>query len=293
MPEPDSPFPDSPSTVSVVVPTRDRPGPLARCLDALAAQSVSGESVPDLEVVVVDDGSRDAGAVAAVVEVHPFARLVRAGGDGPAVARNRGAEAATGDIVCFTDDDCRPVPGWVAALVRAVAAGRGAVAGPTVVGADQGRCSSAAQVVTNHLVTESLSGSGETVGFAPTCNLAVRADVARSFPFDEGFPLAAGEDREWCARVTAAGHPIGFVPDAVVHHHPDLDLRRFWRQQARYGRGAAHLRARVPDEGLAEPAFYARLLRAGVREGPVVGALVVLAQAATAAGVLRARIAPA
>ena len=67
--------------VSVVVPTRDRPDRLAICLAALERQTV-----PELEIVVVDDASRDAAAVAAVVAAAPRARLVRGTGRGPAAA---------------------------------------------------------------------------------------------------------------------------------------------------------------------------------------------------------------
>ena len=51
--------------ISIVVPTRDRPEALARCLGALASQDLDG-----IEVVVVDDGSRDRGAVEAVASAH-------------------------------------------------------------------------------------------------------------------------------------------------------------------------------------------------------------------------------
>ena len=106
--------PDGPA-VSVVVPTRDRPSQLDACLAAIEAQTARS-----YEVVVVDDGSVDAAAVSAVVARAPHARLVRGGGRGPAAARNLGAAAARGPVLCFTDDDCRPEPGWIEALVAGV-----------------------------------------------------------------------------------------------------------------------------------------------------------------------------
>ena len=106
--------------VSVVVPTRDRPESLRRCLGALRAQDLA-----ELEVIVVDDGSRDRGAVeAALAGAAPGVRLLRTPGRGPAAARNRGVRAATGEVVCFTDDDCEPEPGWARLL-----AGRSRVTG--------------------------------------------------------------------------------------------------------------------------------------------------------------------
>lgn len=272
------------SAISVVVPTRDRPEALARCLAALAAQTVA-----PTEVVVVDDRSRDPKAVARVAATagRGRVRLVAGQGRGPAAARNLGARSASAPLVAFTDDDCRPDPGWLAALREGFADGADVVAGPTVVGEPASAATRAAQVVTNHLVEASLDPVAGTVGFAPTCNLAARAEVLARFPFDESFPAAAGEDRDWCDRATAAGTAIRYAPGALVRHHPELDLRRFWRQQVRYGEGAHRYRAAARGRGLPSPRFYVDLLAKGARQGPAVGALVVLAQVATAVGLSR------
>ena len=117
-------------TASVVVPTRDRAAGLARCLDALAKQQVES-----LEVVVVDDGSRDRAALDEALERLPTARCLHTVGAGPAAARNLGARAATGDVVCFTDDDCEPAPGW-AGLLATAAGETGVAAGRTVAPGD-------------------------------------------------------------------------------------------------------------------------------------------------------------
>ena len=264
--------------VTVVVPSRDRPEALAACLAALADQTL-----PDVEVVVVDDASRDRAAVAAVA-AEAGVRLVRADGRGPAAARNRGAADASSPLLAFTDDDCRPDPGWLAALVHRLDDGAAVVAGPTRNARPGDPLAAASQAVTNHLVDSTLDAG--TVAFAPTSNLAMRAEVHRDLPFDETFPLAAGEDRDWCARVVASGRRIEFEPTAVVDHHQDLTLARFWRQHQRYGRGAHRHRG-----GLQPAGFYTGLVRRGFDEGIRAGALVLVAQAATAAGVAQEAIA--
>ena len=267
----------------MVVPTRDRPGALAECLQALGAQTVA-----PVEIVVVDDASVDPGAVADVVAPVPHARLVRGAGRGPAAARNLGARAAVGRVLCFTDDDCRPDPGWVAALEERIGAGADVVAGPTRNGRHGDPYAAAAQTITNHVMEASHDPDLATVGFAPTSNLACRADLHRDMPFDEDYPLAAGEDRDWCARLGRRGVTLTFEPAAGVAHHPDLSLRRFWRQQLRYGRGAHRFREGTDDPGRQRPParFYVDLLRKGFRQGPATGALVCLAQVATAAGIV-------
>ena len=270
---------------TVVVATRDRPQELARCLTALTWQTLS-----PLEVVVVDDGSADPEGVRAVVAQTlrdanggPRMRVVVADGRGPAAARNRGARAAGGPVVCFTDDDCMPEPRW-AELLAAACAGGGAAAGTTVADPVAGRAASASQLLTHTLQVASLDVASGALGFAPSCNLACHADVVRALPFDESFPLAAGEDRDWCSRLAAAGIALRFVPDAIVEHRPRMGVGGLLRQQLRYGRGAVRFRAADAGRRLSDRAFYARLARDCARAGPRVAALVVLAQAAVATG---------
>ena len=258
--------------ISVVVPTRDRPDALARCLAALARQRGAA-----LDIVVVDDSDRG-GAVA------PGARVIHGGGRGPAAARNLGARAARGDVVCFTDDDCLPAPDWAHRLAAACAGG-GAAAGPTIADPAAGAAAAAAQLLTNTLMLSTLRAGADgraTLRFAPTSNLGCHAETLNAVPFDESFPLAAGEDRDWCARLVAGGWTLHHVPDAAVVHRPALGPRGLVRQGLRYGRGAVGFR----DAGgaLAGGAFYRRLARATAAAGPRTAACVLLAQAAVAGG---------
>jgi GT2 family glycosyltransferase len=274
--------------VSVVVATRDRPACLERSLTALSWQTAKR-----LEVVVVDDASAHAGVIRSVVERAVeasngghrdalVARIVDGQGRGPAAARNLGARAARGGVVCFTDDDCVPEPRWAECLAAACAGGGAAAAGITIADPVAGRAAAASQLITNALQAASLVG--DRLGFAPTCNLACTAEVARALPFDESFPLAAGEDRDWCARLVAAGLPLRFVPEAVVEHRPRMGLVGLLRQQSRYGRGAVRYRSAGRGRKLSGAAFYGRLAREAMAAGPAVAALVVVAQTAVAAG---------
>jgi glycosyltransferase involved in cell wall biosynthesis len=254
--------------ISVVVPTRDRPQALARCLAALARQRG-----PALEIVVVDDGS---GGVAA-----GGATVVRARGAGPAAARNLGARAASGNVICFTDDDCEPAPDWAQRLADACRESD-AAAGTTVADRSAGRAAAASQLLTNALMASSLDAARNELRFAPTCNLACRAQTLRELPFDESFALAAGEDRDWCARLVASGATLRYVPQAIVSHCPQLGVSGLVRQQLRYGRGAVEFR----DAGgtLAGGGFYRTLAHDTLRAGPGTAALVAIAQASIAAG---------
>ena len=68
---------------------------------------------PDYEVIIVDDGSRD--ATSSIAAEYGF-RLIRTNNEGLASARNTGLAAATGEIVAYTDGDAWPDPDWLTYL---------------------------------------------------------------------------------------------------------------------------------------------------------------------------------
>ncbi|HUG62148.1 MAG TPA: glycosyltransferase [Methylomirabilota bacterium] len=98
--------------LTVVIPTRDRPDDLSRCLASLAAQSL-----PPDQVVVVDNGSATPAAGEAAVAAG--ATLVREERPGLDYARNAGTAAARGDIIAFCDDDVALHPDWCREILRA------------------------------------------------------------------------------------------------------------------------------------------------------------------------------
>src|SRR5438309_3798069 len=103
-------------TVSVVIPTRERPGYLEVALSSIVAQATTAGA----EVLVVDDGgdTPQARALAARFGARyaPHARP-----RGLNVARNTGVASSRGELIVFVDDDVRAAPGWLDALTRAAA----------------------------------------------------------------------------------------------------------------------------------------------------------------------------
>jgi GT2 family glycosyltransferase len=264
--------PHSP-TVSVVIPTRGRPDALVSCLRGIGRTALDPAAV---EVVVAADGEdvapppdRCTGAVAL-----RFAEGPRAG---PSAARNRGAAAARGEIVAFTDDDCVPSPEWLPELLAALGASpTSIVAGRVRNGLPANRWAEASHVLLDSVIA-SYARRRDRPGFAPSSNLAMRREVFASIGgFDERFTRAAAEDREFCDRAFERGHRIVHARAAVVDHHHDLDLRGFLRQHANYGRGTVTYRAvsaannRRPNA--VKNRFYHQLLIDAVRSGPARGA---------------------
>jgi glycosyltransferase involved in cell wall biosynthesis len=257
---------------TVVIPTRDRPEQLALALAALAGHELDSGT---LELVVIDDGSLEGDRVAAVVAASP-ARLVRTERLGIAAARNAAVKAAGTDLILFIDDDCEPAPGWAEKLVRRLEDGADVAFGPTVTGRRDDPLPRAYQIVSN------APARADKRPFAPGSNLACRRELLARIPFDPGY--ASAEDRDWYARVAAAGVRVEFEDGAVVRHFPKLDLPTFWRKNVRYGRGASQFRREHAIARIERPRFYLRLVREGAAAGPRALGLVLLAQVATAVG---------
>ncbi|MEC8651617.1 MAG: glycosyltransferase [Planctomycetota bacterium] len=223
--------------LSVVIPTHRRPERLAGCLAALAASEYPHGP---LEVVVVEDGGPTKELDALRGRTFDSLELVWLDQphSGPAVARNLGAQRATRDLIAFTDDDCRPRPDWARRLDAALRASPGAVVGGRTVNAlAENLWSSASQALVTYITARGQEAGGEP--FFASNNFALERDVfCRLEGFDEGFPLAGGEDRDMCRRLVEDGRDLVWVPDAVVDHYHDLSAKRFWQQHFRYGRGA-------------------------------------------------------
>ena len=98
--------------VSVIVPTRNRPAHAAACIRSILA--IDGF----VELIVVDqsDDRATADAVSAIDDRR--LRYVRTGTRGVSHARNLGMELSSGEIVAFTDDDCRVKADWIERLGR-------------------------------------------------------------------------------------------------------------------------------------------------------------------------------
>lgn len=257
---------DAPA-VSVVVPTADRPEQLAGCLRALAAVDYPHER---LQVVVVDDaGSADLRAACSDAD-FPVELIRRDERGGPGAARNTGAAAADGTLLAFTDDDCRPDPGWLRSLAGAAQPGT-AVGGRTVNALSANPFAAASQYIQD-LVYSHYNRDAAAARFFASNNLAVpAADFRAVGGFDAtGFPFAA-EDRDFCDRWRASGRALRYCPDAVVGHAHDLRLTGFVAQHVAYGRGAARYQrararrstGRLRDEASfhLDPSLWARTLR--------------------------------
>lgn len=102
--------------VSVVIPAYNVEAHISEALDSVLAQDY-----PQVELIVVDDGSKDDTANV-VATRYPQARLIRKANGGAATARNEGIRAAQGEFVAFLDADDIWLPGKLRAQIEHFAA---------------------------------------------------------------------------------------------------------------------------------------------------------------------------
>jgi len=242
---------------SVVVPSNfARPAQLRRSVQRLAELDY-----PDFEVIVVDN--RPADAPPADI---PGARVVREPRPGISAARNRGIAAATGEIIAFTDDDVLVDRRWLRALGERLARQpdlavvTGLVAPLELETPAQVLFEQSHSALERGFVpltferagwfrvrrraprTERVGSLYKTGEFGLGSNMAFRTSALRATGgFDRalgtGTPAAAGEDLAMFIELLAAGHGLGYEPDAIIQHSHRATMEDLERQIHGYGIG--------------------------------------------------------
>ena len=211
--------------VSVVIPAYNSASTIAEAVEACLNQDH-----PDVEVIVVDDGSVD--DTRCLAQHYPV-RCISQKNMGPAGARNRGWRVASGEIICFTDSDCVPSRDWVTNLVMGYTSEEIAGVGGTYQIANASNLLAACiheEIVQRHLKMPKF------VNYLGSFNLSYRRAVLEQVDgFDESYRRASGEDNDLAYRVMKRGYRLAFTRDArVAHYHPD-NLWRYLRQQFWHG----------------------------------------------------------
>lgn len=265
--------------VSVIVPSRN---PRPDWLEALCA-SLLGQSLPDFEVIVVDDASD--GAAYSLPEDSRFRLVRRSRQSGPAACRNAGVAEARADRLFFTDTDCVLGPETLAHAVRGLELAPVST-GNTITRVESrfGRLVALLGFPGGGIIGFDRVWRVDAGGFAQSfssCNVALRRDLfLETGGFDDSFPVAGGEDTVLARRILEAGGRIRYEAAQEVWHVEKPDLRGFVRWQIVRGRGNFHIHRRVPKVGgylrLRVWTFCNSLKAAGLRDAPAVLALIVL-----------------
>jgi glycosyltransferase involved in cell wall biosynthesis len=230
----------NPPKVSVVVATYNGERTLKACLDSLDRLKY-----PNYEVILVDDGSTD--RTAQIALAHPQVRYFRHEKNlGLSVARNTGIAAATGEILAFTDSDCRADEGWLHYLMGDLLNSEFAgIGGPNLLPPEDSAV--AAVVMVSPGGPAHVMLTDRQAEHIPGCNMAFHKwALAEVGGFDPIFHKA-GDDVDLCWRLQQAGYKIGFSPAAFVWHYRRSTVRDYLKQQHGYGEAEALLVRKHPE----------------------------------------------
>jgi GT2 family glycosyltransferase len=233
-------YPERWPKVSVVVACYNGACTLKICLESL-----NQLNYPDYEIILVDDGSTDATGL--IAQEQTQVRYVRHLHNlGLSEARNTGIAAATGEIVAFTDADCRADEDWLTYLVSDLMRGQYAgIGGPNLLPPEDSQVASAVMVSPGGPAHVMLTD--RIAEHIPGCNMAFyRWALQEIGGFDAQF-RKAGDDVDLCWRVQQAGYRIGFSPSGFVWHYRRSRVKDYLRQQYGYGEAEALLVRKHPE----------------------------------------------
>ena len=248
--------------VSVIVPCKAPGAVLTECL-----QAISNLTYPNVEAIVLPDDP--------VPDGLPGAVVIPTGPVGPANKRDRGADAARGEILAFIDDDAYPRADW---LDRAVEIFAGpevvAVCGPGVTPPTDGILAQASGWVYASLLGGGnyryrvLPEAARWVDDFPSMNFLVRRAAFESAgSFDTHF--YPGEDTKLCLALLERGGKIRYDPDILVYHHRRNLFRPHLRQIVQYGIHRGHFARKYPRTSLRLSYLIPTLWVIGLVAGPL------------------------
>ena len=228
-----------PPMVSVVICAYNAERTMLPCLESLRKIDY-----PNFEVVIVDDGSRD--ATAQIAMNFPEFRLIRQPNKGLSVARNVGLHAARGDLIAYTDSDCVVDPHWLTLMVRTLTEKNfDGCGGPNYAPHEDGwieACCAASPGAPCHVLT-----ADDVAEHLAGCNMVfTKAALLKVGGFDPQF-TSAGDDVDVCWRILDSGMRLGYCPGAFVWHFRRNTIKAYYGQQRGYGRAEAMLYARYPE----------------------------------------------
>ena len=222
-------------TISVIVPAYNANTTLPRLFDSL-----SNQTHEDSEIIVVDDCSTD--NTSEIVKAYNCKLIQLTRNHGPAHCRNIGAQNARGDILAFTDSDCRVDIQWLKNIQKHFFQNdTEAIMGRLV-------------LLPSNFLGDSISAlgfpGGGTIGFdkiwkvdqkgftdsISSCNFAIPKDVFWKIGgFDESFPYPGGEDSLFAYHLRRLNYRIKYCPDVLVYHAARDSMKDFLKWQFRRG----------------------------------------------------------
>lgn len=268
--------------ISVVVPIYNGEGDLPDLIDRLRQQTYPAEKV---EYLLVDNNSSDRTASLLEAAARDIPEIsIRPLSENKIqssyAARNAGIRAAKGEIIAFTDADCRPEPQWLASLIEPFAKPDvGLVAGEIVALAGKSlleRYGDRKDILSQkHTLAHAFCAYGQTANLAVKRQILIEVGLFRPY-------LTTGGDADLCWRILrSTDWQLEFAPGAVVEHRHRSTLGQLVGQWRRYGESNRYLHELHGVELMRSPTTYEyfyRLSRWLLKELPVTSAKAIAGQ---------------
>jgi O-antigen biosynthesis protein len=233
VPKPRQAFPP----VSIIIPTKDAPEMLERCLRSISTNT----SYPELEVILLDNNTTDPRALE-LMQQFPTRRLTIPDPFNFSRANNRGAASAKGDFLVFLNNDTEILAAdWLQHLLYYAEQPDIGAAGALLLYQDQtvqhAGVALGMRGTADH-VMRGFANGGDGYAGSLTCAREVSALTAaclmiRKTLFDEigGFNehfFTAYQDVDLCLRLRARGLRLIYTPQAVAVHHESVSRKRYY-----------------------------------------------------------------
>ncbi|BAY12913.1 glycosyltransferase [Calothrix sp. NIES-2098] len=257
--------------VSVVVPIYNGEADLPDLISCLLSQTYPQDRV---EYLLVDNNSSDrtptflkTAAELSPLTIHPVSENQI---QSSYAARNTGIRSATGEIIAFTDADCRPQPQWLELLIQpfinldvVIVVGEiTALPGKTILEQHADRQETLSQ---KHTLSHPFCAYGQTA------NLAIRRLALEKVGMFRPY-LTTGGDADICWRILMAKiGKLEFAPNAIVQHRHRTTFQELQSQWRRYGRSNRYLHELYGVElmpMLTRKDYFYRLVRWLLKEVP-------------------------
>jgi glycosyltransferase involved in cell wall biosynthesis len=226
--------------VSVVLPVRNGAAVLAACLDSLLAQDLPPSR---REIIAVDNGSTDATA-RVLARYAAQVRMLAEPRRGASHARNAAIRVARHGVIAFIDADCVAEPGWLAGLLRPLAAdpGLAGVGGRILALPGAGAVARFGEEIHDHAKAIAVWHPPYIISMGSAVRRSVLDAVGL---FDQAF--LRGQDVELSFRMHLAGHRLAYAPDAVIHHRNEDTLGGLFREGHTHGKWQVLLHRQYAD----------------------------------------------
>ncbi|WP_164084927.1 glycosyltransferase [Pseudazoarcus pumilus] len=228
-------------SASVIVPVLNGASTIGDTLKGVLSQVGQPERY---EVIVVDNGSAD--GTQDIVRQYPV-RLLHCATPGASAVRNVGLNACAGDIYVNADADTLPARNWLKELLRPFSDPSTVLVGGRII-SFMPKTGAERYIERAGLFRPENSALNPRFAFVNAGNLAVRREAALAIGgWDE--TLHASEDVDFSARLVRHSRcEIRYAENAILFHRNRTDDDDLIRQAAGYGRGAARIYRRFPEE---------------------------------------------